>query len=131
MQYHTEQIQQEFPQLPPLHMVCLDSCHRRAQSSQLRPQQKGWTRHEDSTELWSSQEQRAFCMKTRMHFDRVTLIFVRLLSKELQLYWLPFQSWRIPTSQLRELPWKQAAQFLCWKEPQKTVYIILHYIKSQ
>lgn len=47
-----------------------------------------------------------------------------LLSKELQLDRLPLKSWRLPTLELRELPWKQAAQFLCWKEPQKTVYII-------
>lgn len=58
---------------------------------------------------FSLPENKLICMKTRTHFTILILIFVMLLSKELQLYWLPFQSWRLPTSKLRELPWKQAA----------------------
>lgn len=53
------------------------------------------------------------------HFTKLILILVMLLSNELQLYWLPFRSWKLLTSGLTELPWKQASQFLCWKETQE------------
>lgn len=132
-----EQIHQDFPQLPACawrlsqestELTDTGLLHPHAGSH--TPQQQGRIWHEGSTELWSSQEEIVFCMKTRTCFAVPTVIVVSLLSKELQLYWLPFQSWRLPTSRLRELPWKQAAQFLCWKEPQKTGYIILHCVKS-
>lgn len=44
LQYHVEQMQQEFPQLPPQHTQYSDGCHRRAQSSQIRPRTASATR---------------------------------------------------------------------------------------
>lgn len=63
------------------------------------------------------------------YFTKLILILVMLLSNELQLYWLPFQSWKLLTSKLTELPWKQALQFMCWKETQGTVYTVTGHLK--
>lgn len=52
-----------------------------------------------------------------------------LLSKELQLDRLPLKSWRLPTLELRELPWKLHNS--CVGKNHRKQYILLRTCKGQ